>query len=151
MFEFRLDRITLALLGITMAVPATAQQVSCGSDVPCLAGRAVFGAVVAAHGQDGLIQFAVGTLCEDTTLKNLGKSRYDATLQQVIQTAHDSLLQDHIDAAAAEPYLRSLPALVKTARSTEASGVLAGLRSSFAMYPGSKSEYCSRMKAALTH
>lgn len=144
------SRVMVFLVAGSLAGNAAAQTVECAAnDISCLAGRAVYTAVVSAHDQDGILQYAVGTLCGDAQLQALGRTRYSQTLPQVVQSARNAFLQSGVGAAAADHYLQSLPTLVKTARSAEASGVLAGLRSAFAMYPGSKSEYCSRMKATL--
>lgn len=136
--------IALPSAGLTQAVQCHQ------GDASCLSSLAVYDAVTEAHNNDGMLAWTVGIFCGDSGLQADGQRKYAATLPTVIQSARAKLAQSIPNTTVAAPYLQTIDQQVRAARSAEAAGAVAGLNSAFAMYPQSKLEYCSRMKASLS-
>lgn len=129
---------------------AFAQQTTCAaSDVECSAGRAIYRAVEGEHGSDGILAYTVGTLCRRPDLVQKGQAAYTASLRDVVDKARANLQHDVPSSTDFAPYSATLDSSVRLSRSSEAAGVMIGLKSVFAMYPNSEAEYCSRMVASL--
>lgn len=142
-------RTTGALAASLGLIMPHAPMATCDSACQAGAGGAIYSAISSTHDSDGVLMYSVGTLCGHNALKAKGQQLYSQTFPQAVANADAALKAKVPSSADYAPYATTLETTVRVARSAEASGVIAGLRSAFAMYPGSKAEYCSRMIARL--
>lgn len=137
---------------LSFSAAASAQQAVCSaSDVDCRGSQVIINVLNQKPRDQGLREFAVGTVCRDDDLIRIGRANYDRSIQGLIadvQRALRSNLQKD-PSGDVERLVQSSSYTVRAARNAQASGMVSGLESAFGLFPRSRAEYCARILPTL--